>query len=75
MEHLKSKDILAWGTIRPNRKDFPKNLISDEELNRGDFDYRFTSAGITVYKWRDSKPVHLVLNYHGVVETVMISHL
>lgn len=66
MEALKFKKILACGTIRSNRKDFPKTLIEDKKLKRGEFDYRSTPDGITVYKWKDSKAVHLVSNYHGV---------
>ena len=71
MELLKSKNILACGTIRSNRKDLPKNFTSDKELRRGEYDYRSTSDGITVYKWCDSKPVHFVSNYHGISETTV----
>ena len=64
LEHLKSVDILACGTIRPNRKDLPA-LQADRSLKRGDFDYRSTPHGITVYKWMDSKAVTFISNYHG----------
>ncbi|KAF2351878.1 PiggyBac transposable element-derived protein [Trinorchestia longiramus] len=65
MEKLKTKKILACRTIRSNRKDMPQ-LKDDKSLKRGQFDYRSTPSGITVYKWKDSKSVHLVSNYHGI---------
>ena len=66
IEILKSKDILACGTIRNTRKDFPQ-LLEDKCMKRGDFDYRSTPQGITVYKWKDSKSVNFISNYHGVI--------
>ena len=62
--------ILACGTIRPTRKDFP-SLAQDKTLKRGDYDYRSTPTGITAYKWIDSKPVHFISNYHGVTATTV----
>lgn len=49
LEKLKTENILACGTIRPNRKGLPP-LISDKDLNRGDFDYRISDQKICVYK-------------------------
>ena len=68
MEELKRKEVLACGTIRSNRKDVPK-LKEDRGLSRGQFDYRSTPSGITVFKWKDSKAVHFISNYHGVDTT------
>ncbi|KAK4312806.1 hypothetical protein Pmani_015818 [Petrolisthes manimaculis] len=65
-----SQNIHACGTIRSTRKDFP-TLASDKELKRGQFDYRSTPNGITVYKWKDSKAVHMASNYHGNVTTTV----
>ena len=65
MEVLRSEHILACGTIRSSRKDFPQ-LCGDKSLKRGEFDYRSTPSGITVFKWHDTKPVHLISNYHDV---------
>ena len=70
METLQCKGILACGTIRSNRKDFP-TLAADKDLKRGDFDYRSTPGGITVYKWADSKPVYLISNYHGITPSTV----
>lgn len=68
MEVLKAKKIFACGTIRPSRKDFP-SLLEDNKLKRGEFDYRSTADGITVFKWKDTKAVHLISNYHGINTT------
>ena len=65
LEKLKANKINACGTIRTRRKYFPI-LASDKSLKRGDFDYRSTNNGITVFKWMDSKAVHFISNYHGL---------
>ena len=65
MESLRLKKILACATIRPTRKDFP-TLQEDKSLKRGEFDYRSTSDGITVFRWKDSKAVNFISNYHGI---------
>lgn len=69
-EYLRCNGILACGTIRTNRKDLPV-LLEDKKMKRGDYDYRSTTSGVTVYKWRDAKPVHFISNYHGVEETTV----
>ena len=65
MEILQGQQLLACGTIRSNRRDFPP-LANDKSLKRGDFDFRSTPSGIAAYKWMDSKAVHLITNYHGI---------
>ena len=48
LKELKRKNILAYGTIRSNRKDLP--VIADEKsLERGDFDFKYTSDGLSFY--------------------------
>ena len=48
LKELKRKNILAYGTMRPNRKDLP--IIADEKsLKRGDFDFKCTSDGLSFY--------------------------
>ena len=48
LKELKRKTILAYGTIPPNRKDLP--VIADEKsLERGDFDLKCTSNGLSLY--------------------------
>ncbi|XP_018013422.1 piggyBac transposable element-derived protein 4-like isoform X2 [Hyalella azteca] len=72
LETMKANKIQACGTIRTNRKDFP-HLESDKKLTRGKYDYRSTTDGITVFKWMDSKAVHLISNFHGT-ENSTVSH-
>ena len=69
-EYLHCNGILACGTIRSNRKGLPE-LVADKEMNRGDYDYRSTSSGITIFKWKDTKPVYFISNFHGVQETTI----
>ena len=40
-------------------------------MNQGDYDYRFTSSGITIFKWKDTKPVYFISNFHGVQQTTV----
>lgn len=43
----------------------PQNLKKDSEIPLGEFDYKFSTSGIGIFKWKDSKVVHIALNYHG----------
>lgn len=70
LETLQGLQIQACGTIRSTRRDFP-TLASDKELKRGQFDYRSTPSGLTVYKWKDNKAVHMASNYHGITTTTV----
>ncbi|KAL7644533.1 UNVERIFIED_CONTAM: hypothetical protein RMT77_004069 [Armadillidium vulgare] len=70
MEKQKVENTYASGTIRSTRKDFPI-LEVDSNLERGQFDYRSTDQRISVYKWKDSKSVYLVSNYHGIEKTTV----
>ena len=63
-EQLRSQGIYACGSVNPNRKDLPI-LKSDEELPRGKFDFLSSSSGVTVFKWMDLQPLHLISNYHS----------
>ena len=58
-------NILVCGAIHSSRKNFPA-LQDDKTLKRGLFDYRSTADQIAVYKWKDSKAVNLLSNYHGI---------
>lgn len=64
LEKLKLENTFACGTIRSNRKYIP-NLVEDRKLDRGDFDMKTSRLGITVYKWKDNRIVHLASNFHG----------
>ena len=69
MEYLLSHKILCCGTLRLNKKYLPKNLATDKDLKRGDYDYRISKDGIAVYKWRNNRPVHMISNFHGIEKT------
>ncbi|KAL4126378.1 hypothetical protein QTP88_010600 [Uroleucon formosanum] len=45
--------------LRSNRKGMPPNLMKDSAIARGEYDYRFSTSGIGVFKWRDNKTVPL----------------
>lgn len=62
---MKTEHTLACGTISSNRKGMPPNLMKDSAIARGEYDYRFSTSGIGVFKWRDNKTVHFASNYHG----------
>lgn len=70
LEKLKVENILACGTIRSNRKNIPQ-LANDSSLNRGEFDFRVSTMGITIFKWKDNRAVLLASNFHGSEETVV----
>ncbi|XP_045134451.1 piggyBac transposable element-derived protein 3-like [Portunus trituberculatus] len=70
LEVLQGLKIQACGTVRQTRKDFPI-LAGDKELKRGQFDYRSTPNGLTVYKWMDKKAVLMASNYHGIEATTV----
>ncbi|XP_016655726.1 piggyBac transposable element-derived protein 3-like [Acyrthosiphon pisum] len=65
LEKLRTQQTLACGTIRQNRKGMPQNFKKDSEIPRGEFDYRFSTSGIGIFKWKDNKVVHIASNYHG----------
>ena len=65
LEKLRTQQTLACGTIRQNRKGMPQNFKKDSEIPRGEFDYRFSTSGIGIFKWKDNKVVHIGSNYHG----------
>lgn len=33
----------------------PSNLKKDSDIVRGDFDYRFSSSEIGIFKWKDNE--------------------
>ena len=59
--NIEAEKILAYGTIRSSRKDFPA-LQDDKSLKRGQFDSRSTVDDIAVYKWKDSKAAIMLIH-------------
>lgn len=49
----------------------PQNLKKDSDIERGDFDHRFSTSRIGVFKWKDSKVVYLASNFHGNEKTTV----
>lgn len=60
---LKQQNIFACGTVNPNRKHMPK-LVDDKQLEKGSYDWKHCKEGVTVFKWKDNKCVHLMSTYH-----------
>ncbi|XP_060855513.1 piggyBac transposable element-derived protein 3-like [Metopolophium dirhodum] len=71
LEKLKLENTFACGTIRSNRKGIPP-LAQDKTLDRGMYDFKTSRLGITVYKWKDNRIVHLASNFHGVEENSVL---
>ena len=67
LEKLKLENIFACSTIRSNRKGIPP-LSRDKTLDRSMFDFKTSRLGITVYKWKNNRIVHLASNFHNVEE-------
>ncbi|KAL4107418.1 hypothetical protein QTP88_017761 [Uroleucon formosanum] len=65
LKRLKNEQTLACGSIRNNRKGMPQNLKKKSEIKRGDFDHRFSTSRIVIFKWKDNKVVYLASKYHG----------
>lgn len=63
LEKLKVENTLACGTIRSDRSGIPENMSGS--LERGQWDHRYSSTELGVFKWQDNKTVWLVTNYHG----------
>jgi len=42
-----------------------QNLKKDSDIKRGDFNHRFCTFGIVIFKWKDNKVVYLASNYHS----------
>lgn len=70
LDDMKSRSILACKTVRPNRKGLP-TLAPNKSLTRGQFDFRTTAQGLLYVKWKDSKAVHFLSNFHGTEQTVL----
>ena len=63
LEYLKENGVDACGTVRAVRKALPVGLEND--LDRGEADYRVSKDGLILFKWQDNKPVLVLSNLHG----------
>ncbi|GFR29996.1 piggyBac transposable element-derived protein 4 [Trichonephila clavata] len=60
---LKEKKINSCGTVRPNRKHFPKNLAPCK-MKQGDLAVKFCN-GMTAMCWKDKRQVYMLTNMHS----------
>lgn len=65
VKELMFKNINGCGTVRANRKNFPKTFTEDKKMKRGDYEWRATCTGITAMKWFDKKAIHFISNFHN----------
>ncbi|KAJ8929756.1 hypothetical protein NQ314_017527 [Rhamnusium bicolor] len=72
MNDLKASRIYACGTIRSDRKGFPKDFSADKSMQRGDSEWRMNLKGLTALKWKDSKGIFLASNFHNPEEVTNV---
>ena len=61
---LLSHSTYALGTIRSNRKEFPKDLVQEtENVAHGQSSHR-QNGGLVSYSFHDRKPVYLLSLFH-----------
>lgn len=56
--------VLACGTTRQHRIDFPKNFTDDRKLSRSQYEWKATVTGIVAMKWKDNKGIPFLSNFH-----------
>lgn len=71
-ELLKNETHLV-GTLRKNRKHFPKEIVSTK-LKRGQYIAKESEDGITVLRWRDKRDVLVLSTKHSVRFQTVIKH-
>ena len=61
---LYDKNVGACGTVRPNRKYYPKDLVvSASSVDRGFTDYR-CSPPLVAWVWKDRRIIHFLYDMH-----------
>lgn len=71
-ELLKNETHLV-GTLRKNRKHFPKTVVSTK-LKKGQYIARESVDGITVMKWKDKRDVLVLSTKHSVRFRTTVKH-
>ena len=70
---LAMKGIGACGTARPNRKNFPKELITKARVsNRGKYDY-LSNGVILAIVWVDKRSIYLITTMHACSNSTRFS--
>ncbi len=72
LENLKSQNIKASGTIRPDLAGIPSDFFRKNKMEQGDYKSMIISNSI-VFIWMDTKHVFLASNYHKDNEVAPIS--
>jgi len=67
MSHLRRHGKNAAATIRRDRKLLPK-MPQDKSMKEGDTFQRIRTDGISISKWMDKRPVHMISNMHNINE-------
>lgn len=67
LAYLKSKGILACGTVNSTRKYLP-NMQLDKTMKMGDIDWSMSDQHmISIVKWKDKRGVTLLSNFHNPI--------
>ncbi|XP_049847979.1 piggyBac transposable element-derived protein 3-like [Schistocerca gregaria] len=69
---LKSNGVYACRTINPRRENIPK-LKEEKELERGEFDYKISSGGIVIYRWKDNRAINLISTCHSPSDVSIVT--
>jgi hypothetical protein len=64
MELFENYKINSCGTMRPNRKFYPKFNKTSKKKERGNFEVKFAN-GMTALKWTDKRDVFMLTNMHN----------
>lgn len=66
MIDLQQRKIMAFGTTRWDRKNFPKDKLPDgNAMVIGESAFRSTITGIVAVRWKDKKGINFLSNYHN----------
>lgn len=68
LEHLHGANTYYCGTIRPNRKHFPQQLVT-KRLARGESCKLMNDRGVVAYKWHDKRDIYMVSTNSDVGDT------
>lgn len=63
---LKECDIYACGKVAANQKCLLK-LSNDKQWKQGQYEHIMSTDGITFFKWKDKRSVHIFSNSHEVL--------
>lgn len=71
---LLEKNTFSVGTIRPNRKNYPKNLKCDKDMIQSEIDFA-QCDDTSIIKWKDrgTKSVSVISTMHNPLDTSEVS--